>query len=218
MTEGPATHDVRTSIYVDGFNLYYRAVKGTPYKWLDLHALFAGVLRPSNLITRIRYFTADVSGKRDPGAPLRQQTYLRALGHDPKTSIHKGTFLVSTKWAALAQPPVSFVKPDPVTVFVVKTEEKGSDVNLATFLVRDAFKDEFDVAAVVSNDTDLVEPIRAVRQETGKPVGLICPAPSPSQSLAAVASFCRHITPARLAAAQLPDPVPGTSIRKPITW
>jgi hypothetical protein len=27
---------MRTSIYIDGFNLYYGAVKDTPYKWLNL--------------------------------------------------------------------------------------------------------------------------------------------------------------------------------------
>jgi hypothetical protein len=68
---------------------------------------------------------------------------------------------------------------------------------------------------VVSNDTDLVEPIRVVAAELGKPVGLICPAPSPARSLTRVATFCRYITPGRLAAAQLPHQIPDTTIRKP---
>lgn len=114
MTGGPVQPSLRTVVYVDGFNLYYRALKGTPYKWLDLHALFCSVLRPSNDVRRIRYFTADISGKRDPGAPIRQQAFLRAIRKDPRVSIHKGKFLVSTKWSALAEPPVSFIKPDPV--------------------------------------------------------------------------------------------------------
>jgi hypothetical protein len=198
--------------------LYYRSVKGTPYKWLDPLKLFQTILRPTNDIARIRYFTADVSGKRDPGAPIRQQVYLRALSTIPQVSIHKGRFLSSTKWAALAKAPPDFVKPDPVTVFVVKTEEKGSDVNLATYLVRDAFRNEFDVAVVVSNDTDLVEPIRIVAGEVGTPVGLVCPSPSPARSLTRVATFCRYITSGRLAAAQFPDPIPGTRIHKPPTW
>ena len=76
----------------------------------------------------------------------------------------------------------------------------------------------FDVAVVVSNETDLVEPIRIVAGEVAKPVGLACPAPSAARSLARVATFCRYITRGRLAAAQLPDPIPGTGIRKPATW
>jgi hypothetical protein len=48
----------RTIVYVDGFNLYYRCLRGTPHKWLDLLALSRSILRPSNDIVRIRYFTA----------------------------------------------------------------------------------------------------------------------------------------------------------------
>jgi len=34
----------RTIVYIDGFNLYYRALKATPHKWLDLAALSKAVL------------------------------------------------------------------------------------------------------------------------------------------------------------------------------
>jgi uncharacterized LabA/DUF88 family protein len=208
----------RTIVYVDGFNLYYRSLKGTPYKWLDLLSLCRSMLRPTNEIVLIRYFTANVSGKRDPGAPLRQQAYLRALATLPQLSIHKGRFLSTTRWAGLAAPPNHFVKPVPHVVLVERTEEKGSDVNLAAYLLRDAFRGEIDVAAVVSNDTDLVEAIRIVESELAVPVGLICPSTSAARSLEGVAAFCRHITRSRLAAAQFPDPIPGTSIRKPGPW
>jgi hypothetical protein len=100
----------------------------------------------------------------------------------------------------------------------VKTEEKGSDVSLATYLLRDAYRDEFDVGVVVSNDTDLVEPIRLVTSEIRKPVGLICPAQRAARSLTAVASFCRHISRTSLGAAQFPDVIPGTTIFKPESW
>ena len=57
---------MRASIYIDGFNLYYGAVKGTPYKWLDFKAAFAMLLQPHHRITNIHYFTAQVSGMRLP--------------------------------------------------------------------------------------------------------------------------------------------------------
>ncbi|NLD36866.1 MAG: NYN domain-containing protein [Desulfatiglans sp.] len=41
---------MRTAIYVDGFNLYYRALKGTPYKWLDIKLLVSNLLQPQNKI------------------------------------------------------------------------------------------------------------------------------------------------------------------------
>jgi len=52
---------VRTIVYIDGFNLYYRALKGSRFKWLDLGALFQRVLSEKNQIVGIKYFTAKVS-------------------------------------------------------------------------------------------------------------------------------------------------------------
>lgn len=209
---------LRSAIYVDGFNLYYRAFKDTRHKWLDQRALYRELLRPENDIQRIRYFTAMISGKRDPGAPIRQQAYLRALGTTPEVSIHLGRFLVAERWAAIAAPSLDLLRPSPVTVRVVKTEEKGSDVNLGCFLLRDAYRDDFDAAVVVSNDTDLVEPIRMVTEDLRKPVGLICPTATPARSLTKVATFLRHLTPSRLAAAQFPESISGGRIRKPTSW
>ena len=39
---------MRTYVYIDGFNLYYGALKGTAHKWLDINALFRNILRPEN--------------------------------------------------------------------------------------------------------------------------------------------------------------------------
>jgi hypothetical protein len=60
-------------------------------------------------------------------------------------------------------------------VWVDKTEEKGSDVNLASHLLRDAYGRRFEVAVLVTNDSDLAEPVRIVAQEIGLPVGLLNP-------------------------------------------
>ena len=63
----------------------------------------------------------------------------------------------------------------PKTVQVMKSEEKGSDVNLATYLLVDAFDDEYETAVVVTNDSDLAEPIRLVRQKFKKKVLVLHP-------------------------------------------
>ena len=70
---------MRTYIYIDGFNFYYGAVKGTSNKWVDFKALFSNILDPRHKILKIKYFTAHVSGKIDPTQPIRQQSFLRAL-------------------------------------------------------------------------------------------------------------------------------------------
>jgi hypothetical protein len=76
-------------------------------------------------------------------------------------TIHLGKFLQSTARIPLAVPKPGGAK----TVEVLKTEEKGSDVNLATYLLIDAFRHDSDIAVVVSNDSDLCEPIRIVKDE-----------------------------------------------------
>lgn len=65
----PSTSTPRTAVYVDGFNLFYGALKGTPYKWLDLAAL-CGMLLPADHVVAIHYYTARVSAR--PGNPMRQ--------------------------------------------------------------------------------------------------------------------------------------------------
>ena len=93
-----------TNVYIDGFNLYYGCLKGTPYKWLDPAAL-ARRLLPADTIKRIRYFTAKVQSRdNDPGSPQRQDTYLRALATLPGLSVHLGHFLTSRTRMRLARP------------------------------------------------------------------------------------------------------------------
>ncbi len=64
-------------------------------------------------------------------------------------------------------------------------------MNLGVHLVRDAFRGEFDVAAVLTNDTDLCEPIRIVRQELNLPVILLAPSSKPSASLSQLVTSTR---------------------------
>lgn len=216
----------RTIDYIDGFNLYYRALKGSPHKWLDIEAMSRAALPHTCIIERVNYYTAHISGRVDLESPRRQHAYLRAIATLPAVVIHYGNFLVSQKWAGLVQPPdfrpQATLPPGavPQVAYVWKTEEKGSDVNLGVHLVRDAFKGAFDLAAVLTNDTDLVEPIRIVTQELGLPVTLLTPVAKPATSLAKVATAVRHIQP-YIGPCQLPAqiPVPGKKpIGKPVEW
>jgi uncharacterized LabA/DUF88 family protein len=207
-----------TFLYIDGFNLYNRALKHTPYKWLDFRALANRLLDPENQVEQIRYFTSWVTGRGDPYRTVRQQTYLRALKLDPKISIHIGHFL--------SRPILRPLKGKDINdrnsyVWVHDTREKGSDVNLASNLVWDGARSAYDVAVVISKDTDLVEPIRIVTQEIKKPVGILCPDGSLSQPLKDVASFFRHIREKDLSASQFPPTLyspKGRTITKPSSW
>jgi uncharacterized LabA/DUF88 family protein len=218
---------MRTIIYVDGFNLYYRLLEKRPdLKWLNIRALAQHLLNPSNQVVGVKYYTARVSGSINPGSPSRQQIYLDALQTLPGFSAYFGTFLTSRKFAGLVKPPefrprVSMPQPWPDVVYVVKVEEKGSDVNLACHLLLDAFLNNYDVAAVISNDSDLVEPIRIVTQVLRKPVGLLSPVSNPNPELRRASSFIRRISPSDLAACQFPDPLicmNGVQLRRPASW
>ena len=136
-----------TNVYIDGFNLYYGLLRGSPHKWLDLEK-FCDQLLPKNSVRRIYYFTAKVDARpHDPDQPVRQLAYLRALAILPRVEVHFGTFLASVvrqplvesdpvnprRWRMAAKAPA--LKRDAsgavLTDWVLKTEEKGSDVNLA---------------------------------------------------------------------------------------
>lgn len=124
----------KVNVYIDGFNLYYGAVKGSPYKWLDLAALCHRMV-PNDTIQSIEYFTAIVSARPyDLDLPVRQQVYLRALSTISNLTISYGHFLThSCHMALTGSKPVK-------KVWVDKTEEKGSDVNIATHLLHDAYQ------------------------------------------------------------------------------
>ena len=192
--------DLRTNIYVDGFNLYYGALRKTPYRWVNLNTLFQYLL-PKNPIQSIKYFTALVSARpNDLNAPASQKLYLRALSTIPELSVHFGHFLVHQVTMPLVVPvgdPQQYVK-------VIKTEEKGSDVNLATHLLHDAHMNKFDVAVVVSNDSDLLGPIKIVRNELNKKVGVLNPQKNPSRAILPHIDFIKQIRSGVLQASQFP--------------
>lgn len=211
---------VRANVYVDGFNLYFGLKRyerqGKLYKWLDPGALCRHEL-PNDTVHRIRYFTALVQPR--PGNPqqgVRQQTYLRALETLPNLSIDYGIFLTSVVTMMRHNPPPG----GPAMVQVVKTEEKGSDVNIATRLLCDAFAGDFDLAVIISNDSDLVMPIEVVRRELKKPVGVLNPNERFSNALKRAATFYRPISERGLASCQFPPTLNDArgTITKPVTW
>ena len=207
---------MRVAVYVDGFNLYYRALRGTRYKWLDIAALSREILDVDDTVEFIRYFTAIVSPRAgDEGAPTRQEAYLRALRTIPNLTIHHGRFLPKTKFRPLVADPSTYVE-------IHDTEEKGSDVSLAAHLLNDGFRNRYDAALIVSQDTDLCEPLRMVKHDLRKIVGIVwSDSTSPGKRHKKVSDFIRHANTSILGRSQFPDPVigkGGMKIPKPAAW
>jgi hypothetical protein len=203
---------LRTIVYIDGFNFYYGELRGTPWKWLDPAALFGHVLGPQNTLVKVKYFTARVqAAPSNPNVHVRQDAYIRALAANcPLVEVHYGHFLRHNVRMEHANPP-------PATVAVWKTEEKGSDVNLALRVLNDAWLNAYDCAVIVSNDSDLASSLQMVKAQN-KVIGLVTPgAPTRKTSweLRKYANFVKPIRTWMLQASLLPDPIPGPTIRKP---
>jgi hypothetical protein len=105
-------------------------------------------------------------------------------------------------------------------VEVIKTEEKGSDVALGALLVAHGYERRYEAAIVVSNDSDLVLPIKIVRDDLRLPVGLLNPHDYFSVALSKVAVFKKSIRKGVLEAAQFEDELQDAdgTITKPSTW
>jgi hypothetical protein len=209
----------RVNVYVDGFNLYFGALKDRPdLKWLDLTALAQRLLKDDDAVNRIRYCTARIDSRGDPQAPQRQETYLRALRTLPNLSIDYGQFKTRAKMQRLANPPAS----GPKRVEVLVTEEKGSDVNLATHLLWDAFNGDGSASLVISGDTDLVRPIEVVARRLNRKVGVVNGTlnAAPSHELARVASWIKRLRIGALRDSQFPEVLSDSTgaFRRPAAW
>ncbi len=205
-----------TNVYIDGFNLYYGCLKGTPNRWLDLDALCQRLL-PKHNINQIRYFTARITPRSGQRGHREQLTYLRALETIPNLSIHYGEFneTQTRMMRANRQPGESR------TVQVIKTEEKGSDVNLGAYLMYDACKGGIDSAVAITNDSDLCEPVRLARDEYGLKTGVVNPHSTRKRSRSLDAVFFKQIRPAVLAQCQFPAELQDSesrTIKRPAHW
>ena len=239
---------MRVGVYVDGFNLYYggraNCGKGTSgWRWLDIRALATSICTANRSWTnpqveRIVYCTARVKGpsRRD------QSTYINALQSSGSVDVveygkfvervNRGPVAVEDKKGRpkLLHPswPVRISDHSGNNVddyrFVVsyaRREEKGSDVNVASYLLVDLYEESIDAAFVISNDSDLAFAVRHSRNRI--PVGIINPTKSQlvgalkvDRDFGAGNHFSMQLGKDHFYKHQLPDSV-GT-FRKPQGW
>ena len=145
----------RVNFYIDGFNFYHRIrdlldALGPDYRWLDYRALCESLLGPGEVLGEVFLFTAIPRHFRrsDPKKIVRHQAVLSAL-KSRKVRVVEGVFR--------------------------RKVEKMTDVAIASQMLADAYEGRFDTCFLVSNDSDFVPAIRAVRKRAKKTVGLITP-------------------------------------------
>ena len=216
---------MKTISYIDGFNLYYNTFKGKlnaeniQYKWLNLEKLIPWIVSKKykkNTFVKTKYYTAHVSGKEDAGKLERQNVYLNTLkSYCEQTEIYYGKYIVKESYRTK----VNKVFPFPSKVKVFLPEEKGSDVNLASHMLFDAFRNKFEVAVLVSNDSDLEEPLRIVTEEFDKKVIIVQPKHvNTSKSLLKYSFDVLRYDKNDLKECQLPLDIPYTKYHKPNEW
>lgn len=230
----------KTAVYIDGYNLYYGRLRGTPFKWLDVVKLFELILtqRDQNeTLVRVNLFTAPALSKfatHGSASVEAQSAYHRALkaryGERFETIYGSHSY---DKDGALLPTFIEGRQYDRTNrTRVWKLEEKKTDVNLAITMYRDASKGLYERIILVSNDSDTEPALAAIREDfPGILMGVVMPIrPAatgeaihrrPSGSLAKLADWTiGHLTDRQLDGAQLPIRVATKKkpIDKPAHW
>jgi len=200
----------RVITYIDGFNLYFgiKSKYGRKYIWLNIYCLSKELLKPSQSLERVKYFTAMISN--NPSKEKRQRTYISALETLPGTNLYYGKYQLNNHKC----PRCGNIEHLP--------SEKMTDVNIATQLLSDAFSNHFDVAILISADSDLVGPIKMVKNLfPTKKVVVAFPPNRTSNELQNTASAYFRIGRQKLALSQFPNSMKinnGVIIKRPTSW
>ncbi len=210
----------KTYVYVDGFNLYHRLIKGTQYKWLNL-AVLCDLLLPECNVSKIKYFSARISSTpHDPEQQLRQEIYLRALGTEARIETIFGQFESGPK--KFPEYPWRYTDSGKAVMSkIYHANEKGSDVNLASNLIFDALTNQADAYVVITNDSDQVMPLSLLHNNHKTVLGLLVPDEAPSKKLMQLnLPIMKRIRKGVLAASQFPEAISDESglITKPSGW
>lgn len=217
MNQANNNRPVRVAIYIDGFNFYYW-LKTLPYRWVNLETLALNAISQEGKaydIVAVKYFTARVSDTHyDRTKSTRQDIYFQALKASiPRIQFFFGEFRRNAR-------PMPKANRDGTTgamVWVMDTEEKGSDVNLAVELLNDAWSDVYDLALVISNDSDLERAVRLSKKKQ-RSIGVLIRGDANVHSLKRVATFVKILTEPNLRASLMPQSIPNTTIRIPEEW
>jgi uncharacterized LabA/DUF88 family protein len=200
----------RVIAYVDGFNLYFglRSKGWRRYYWLNIQMLAQNLLKPNQRLLLTKYFTARIAGP--PDKAQRQSVYIEALNTLGEFQVFYGKYQLNPRQCSQC----GFQEEVP--------NEKMTDVNIAVQILKDAYQDEVDVALLISADSDLVPPVKAVRELfPNKRVVVASPPRRYSASLANSASSSLVIGRSKIARSLFPEDIKkadGYILRCPPLW
>jgi len=200
----------RVSFFIDGFN-FYHSLKADPkynkYLWLDYKRFLENYVRKKDVLADIYYFSA--------------------YAHWDQIRVKRHKMLVDT-WRNTGIIPVmgDFKEKDRFCnncrTYFKSHEEKQTDVNIAIYIIKEAFEDSYDTAILVTNDTDLVPAIRMLKNTfPRKRIGVLFPIDRWSSELSQECHFWRKTKRKQLSRSQLPETVilpSGITFQRPQSW
>lgn len=155
-------------VYIDGLNLQRRLIDKVPgVKWVDYWHLAISVI-PNFEVVKVHVFTS-IPNAWDP--KVAQEVWAKQSERAPNLSFHLGYVKRATRLYPL--PESSTLETENGLVKVIKMEEKGSDVALASRLVMDANRGSAEIYFVVTSDTDFEPALRILKQELNVQIGLL---------------------------------------------
>lgn len=199
----------RVTIYIDGFNLYFgiREASFDKCRWLNVRKLAENLLQAHQELIDIKYFTSRVSN--NPDKQKRQSTYIDAL-ESVGVKIIYGNYQDGSEECKRCGNIWRTAK------------EKMTDVNIATSMIIDAFKDKYDMAMLISGDSDLVPPIKSIHEYfNNKRVLIAFPPKRHNSSMALVAKGSLIIGRKKLVDSQFDEEViskTGYKLKVPENW
>jgi hypothetical protein len=200
----------RVIAYIDGFNLYFglKSMGWEKYFWLNVRGMVESLLLPDQELAATKYFTSRVNN--NPGKQKRQGDYLEALQTAGDVQIFYGKYQMNQRSCRNCG------------IIDNVPNEKMTDVNIAVELLADAFTDAFDIAILISADSDLVAPIKKVKSILPlKRIVVFFPPKRFSFDLKNAAGFAMQIGRAVFAKNQFPNTVlkpDGYKLIRPANW
>jgi uncharacterized LabA/DUF88 family protein len=200
----------RVMFFIDGFNVYH-SIKGNAsyhrFLWINYRALAERFMRDNDTLTAVYYFTAFASWLPES---MKRHRLLVDANRSQGVNVVFGKFKEKDHTCRQCS-----------ACYKIR-EEKQTDVNIATYLLKEAFMNRYDTGVLVSNDTDIIPALRAVKEAfPQKRLGILFPIDRWSGELKEASDFWRKIERKDLAKSQFPDDVTlpsGVTLSRPASW
>ena len=202
-------NSVRVIAYVDGFNLYFGMKEnGNNTLWLNIQMLVNSLLKLNQHLLNVKYFTSRI--RNNPNKEARQKKYLEALNSLTDFSVIYGQYQAQTETCRQCGHAYQYAN------------EKMTDVNMAVALLEDAHYNLYDMAFLITGDSDLVPSINAIhKMYPNKRVFVAFPPNRSNSSVKKAAKGNMVIGRKKLIDAQFPDIVTtggGYDLIRPKSW